>query len=222
MTLVSSGLVLSALIAILYGVLYLPHPTSTMRSIMKTAPIALLAIIAWLAGGSPFLVAALGLSAVGDFALSRTGRHWFLIGLSGFLLAHCAYVVVFVDLGADWVVLTGAVWRLGAAFGLLIAMVVIWRWLIVSIGPDSPSGDLRIPVTAYVGVIAVMGLVALALPAEYALMTTGAMFFILSDAILAAELFKLDGAVARRWRADYLVWLFYCSGQLALAAGGLL
>ena len=77
---------------------YLPmtvRAPSILRSVFKTVPVALLAVIAWWQGGSWVLVAAFVASAMGDLALSRDGKIAFLTGMISFAVAHLAYLVVF-------------------------------------------------------------------------------------------------------------------------------
>ena len=84
------------------AVMYLPRTGSRIRmarSIRKSLPVALFAMAAVAEGAPVLLIAALALSAVGDFALSRPGSKAFLIGMIAFAAAHLAYIIVMVTLG---------------------------------------------------------------------------------------------------------------------------
>ena len=93
-------LVFSVAAAVLY--LFMTHrPVSLARTAAKTAAVALLAVLAWLAGGSVLLVAVLAVSALGDYFLSLDGERNFLFGLGSFLLGHVGYVVLFLPIGRE-------------------------------------------------------------------------------------------------------------------------
>src|SRR5690606_40854198 len=81
------------------------------RTAMKTAAVALLALLAALEGGPVLLVLALAISAVGDAFLAQNGRQRFLLGLGSFLIAHLAYIVLFWRsvLGEDFIL--SRLWR---------------------------------------------------------------------------------------------------------------
>lgn len=89
------------------------------RSAAKTLAVALLAALAVMQGGPPLLVAALALSAAGDAFLSRDGEKAFLGGLASFLVAHVAYVVLFLEVG-------GGIGLLAPNRGAARSR---WRWL---------------------------------------------------------------------------------------------
>jgi len=72
---------------------------SARRSASKTASVLLLSGLAMTAGGPWLLVAALALSAAGDFFLSRAGDRSFLLGMAAFFSAHLAYIWLMLDLG---------------------------------------------------------------------------------------------------------------------------
>ena len=188
---------------------YLPlagAATSPLRSLLKVLPLGLLALSAWVADGPVFLVAALIFSALGDLALSRDGRSSLLYGLSAFALAHLVYILLF--LGQS----QAALWD---AFALspLPAILMVALALSTEIWLAPHTGKLRWPVTAYVALIAAMMLAALTLDAT--LVIIGAVFFVLSDLILALRLFR--GVSSRV--ADWLVWVFYIAGQALIVAG---
>ena len=79
------------------------------------------------------------------------------------------------------------------------------------------AGDLRGPVAGYVLLILSMGLLAMVHPMGGAL-RIGAMFFVISDLILALELFVLRGGMAARL-APFAVWPTYVLGQAGIMAG---
>ena len=78
-------LLASATLALVYLLFLTDAAPSTLRSVVKTGAVALLAISAL---PVPLLALALGLSALGDLALSRDGDRAFLAGVAAFALAH--------------------------------------------------------------------------------------------------------------------------------------
>ena len=201
------GLVVSVLYL---GVIHAPQ--SLFRSAAKTLPLLAFTLASYLSGAPAFLTAALFLSALGDLALSRTGRAAFLYGLCSFALAHLVFIILFQSLGG------GAIWQ---AFSIapLIALVL----LVISASTElwlAPfTGGLRWPVRIYVALITLMGLAALALPPAFGLVVIGAALFILSDMILSIRLFRLaeDDPSARA--AAVALWVSYIAGQAMIVLG---
>lgn len=196
------------------SLLYLPmtgNPPGWTRSAVKTLPLPLFALAAWAAGGSPWLVAGLAFSALGDFALSRKGERAFLYGLSAFALAHLVYVLHFLGLSG------GALWDAFSLYPVLaVALVALMISSEIWLAPF--VGHLRWPVRAYVVIICAMGLAALSLPLGVSAL--GAGLFILSDLILSLQLFRMGEDNPLVGPAGWAVWLFYISGQALILAGG--
>ena len=203
---------------ILAAFAYLPRaaaPATAARSVLKALPLCAFALAAWLAGASAFLTAALGLSALGDFALSRTGRAAFLYGLGSFGLAHLLYVLAFTD-AAGLPLWEAWLRHPVSSIGLILLAISTELWL-------SPhAGRLAWPVRGYVVLIAAMGLAALTMPAPLAAATAGAALFVASDLILAIRLFRLPEGHAAEASAARATWVLYVAGQalivLAFAA----
>ncbi|MDV7142495.1 lysoplasmalogenase [Tropicimonas sp. TH_r6] len=177
-----------------------------MKTRVKTASTALLALAALAAGAPVWLTLALGLGALGDLMLSRDGERAFLAGLIAFAAAHLAYLGLFVTNGqAAAANLSGQTLPILLLLGFGATMArLLWP----------ATGALRGPVMGYVAIILAMGLGALALPpGASALPLIAAFCFIASDAILAAELFLLpEGHPARR-ATPFAIWLLYWSAQ---------
>lgn len=199
---------------------YCAEGPSWPKSFAKTASVALLAL-AVLASGFMAdealvwpLVAALSLGAVGDYCLSRPSERAFLLGLGAFALAHLAYVLLFLGLGAEGqaIMHPGRALAALALIGFALFMArLLWRH----------SGQLRGPVMIYIGVITLMGLAALALPGSVWWLIPAAGLFLLSDTLLALELF-VPGLGGRLHRMlPYGIWLSYWMAQAWFAAGGL-
>ena len=128
-------LLASVTLALVYLLFLTDAAPSTLRSVVKTGAVALLAISAL---PVPLLALAFGLSALGDLALSRDGDRAFLAGVAAFALAHLAYVAVFLGLGVAPAL--AVEWRIGAGFGVATVSLIMARLL------WPRSGPLRWPV----------------------------------------------------------------------------
>ncbi len=156
------------------------------------------------------LLGALLASLAGDVLLMLPAADLFLPGLLAFVLAHGCYLLLF-HRGVPWLAQRSAAAAL-AALGVAV-YAVLWRG-----GLPAP---LRLPVAAYVLVIALMAAQAfarhqvLARPGTLSV-ALGALAFVLSDSLLAMDRFvqPLPGAP---------VWVLgsYYTAQ-ALIVGGLL
>lgn len=180
------------------------------RSVVKTAPLALFSVAALFSGAPPWLGTALVFSALGDFALSRRGEGAFLLGLGGFALAHLAYILLFLEISG--VSMWGGIFALPVLAAALIALGLSAEvWLIPHVGP------LRWPVRFYVLIITLMGLASLT--GGVGVVTAGAILFILSDVLLAVQLFRLAPDSALAAPLGWLIWGFYITGQATIFSG---
>lgn len=189
-------------VALVFAGFYLPlsrRDPEILRSVIKTVPLTLFAVIALSADAPLALVAGLALSAPGDLALSRAGTRAFLIGLVAFALAHVAYFGLFMAAGSTFPILWAAV---------LVPLVLSTElWLIPH------TGDLRWPVRCYAVLIALMAWAAAGLPADLSLAGWGAAAFMASDLILSAQLFRLKPDSAMYRPAGWALWVLYVGGQ---------
>ena len=161
---------------------------------------------------SLWLLAALVLSAAGDvFLLSP---NMFIIGLVSFLLAHLAYIGL-LRLHAPWFASKTAM-----LLCLLLALsMYVFLWL------GGLPGELRIPVAAYVLVIALMaaqawGLWALNRNPNSWQIALGGSFFLLSDSLLAIDRFVSPLPWALLWvlASYYAAQVLLVHGFLGLSA----
>ncbi|MEP2530095.1 lysoplasmalogenase [Shimia sp.] len=203
LALLTVGLVAAALYA-----LFLCHRGPGWgKTIVKAIPMPAFGVAVAVSFGSPVIVGALALSALGDIALSRPSRRAFMVGLVGFALAHVAYIYHF------WTLSGGAVTDAWLAVGALLifaASTEVW------LAPF--TGDLKGPARIYVVLITLMGLTALGLP-NAPLAVIGAFAFLASDTLLALQLFRMPET--SRWHrlTSVLLWVLYVGGQFAILAG---
>lgn len=192
---------------ILAALVYLPmteDEPNWPRTVVKALPLIFFAYAAWQAGNTAFLVAGLFLSALGDMALSRTGRQTFLFGLAAFALAHLLYVFHFLVLSQS------PLWE-AFVLNTPMAVFVVAYALAAEIWLIPYTMELRWPVRAYVVLITLMGLAALTMPMGTAFL--GAAFFIASDTLLAFQLFRLDEDNPLTGRIGWAIWIAYIAGQ---------
>lgn len=138
------------------------------------------------------LLAALLWSLAGDVFLMLPGD-WFIPGLVSFLLAHVCYIALF-SLGVPW---------LGARRALL-ATLLLGVGMYAFLWQGGLPGALRVPVAVYVLAIALMAAQAWARRAALGsraalLVALGACCFMLSDSLLATNLFVHPLPWAQLW-----------------------
>lgn len=148
------------------------------------------------------LWASLGIafSWAGDALLADPESGGFVVGLGAFLLAHAAYLVLFI--------------RPMRTKRLTPFALVYVMWWVALVGLLAPHlGGFLIPVAIY-------GLV-LGTSAAFALGTNrisaiGALLFTASDTVLAFKLFHPDFSL---WQPDFVIMLLYVVGQGLIIAG---
>jgi uncharacterized membrane protein YhhN len=209
----NATLLFSLAAAVVYGLILNTRET-LLRSAVKTLAVALLAALAAVQGGPLLLVAALALSALGDAFLSRDGDKAFLGGLASFLAAHLAYIALFFLAGGGWELLAEP-WRvvLAVAMAAFAAGMLVMLWRRV-------APDLRLPVAAYAAAILGMGVSALTLDNVWIIV--GAVLFMASDGLLAAEKFLVAAISPHREWMRHAVWALYYAAQLMITLGFLL
>ncbi len=179
------------------------------RAILKPIAATGFVLTAWAAGAldstyGRWIFVGLLLSWVGDVALlARESPGLFKLGLVSFLLGHVAYSIGFVARG----IAPGV--ALGAAAALAVPAAIALRWL----GPHV-SDSMQIPVKAYVTIITVMVLLAIATVAEVGngWIVVGAVMFYLSDLAVARERFVVRSFWNGAWGSP-----MYFLGQIVLA-----
>jgi uncharacterized membrane protein YhhN len=207
----NATLLFSLVAAVIYAFILDMRPTLA-RSAVKTLAVALLAVLALLQGGPLLLAVALALSAIGDAFLSRDGDKTFLGGLASFLVAHLAFIALFLHAGGGIGVLAVEPWRAAIAVAMvilaLVMLVALWR----RVGPS-----LRLPVSVYIATILGMGIAALTVNTAW--VVAGALVFMASDGLLAAEKFLASAISPHRLWMRYAVWALYYAAQLAITLG---
>lgn len=179
-------------------------------ALLKASGIVVLAIYA-LRLKTPdcrLFAAALGMSAIGDILMNLAPM---AAGLSAFLIAHLLYLAVFVRAMRRGGMRGGA-WKWAAlvALGALVVAMPVYLW--------ADLGDMRLPVIAYTGAIAVMAVTALWAPSHGIALPAGAALFIISDSLIAIGAFKPENGLPDLL-FDPGIWASYVAAQILLTLG---
>lgn len=202
-------LLLSVAAAILYLFVTDAAP-SLRRSLVKTAAVALLAVLAFMQQAPWLLVLALALSAAGDAFLSRDGDAPFLGGLASFLAAHLAYIGLFLSRERGVIAPIAS----DALFATIAIVMTLTTVATLNILLRKVPAALRLPVLAYGAAILLMGLAALTTGRPWIIL--GAILFMASDTLLGFERFVMSHLGQSRRAARHAVWLLYYAAQLML------
>jgi len=156
-------------------------------------------------------------SWMGDiFLMFQKDETYFLLGLAAFLLAHVAYILAF---------------RLWVYDNLEIPLLKRHPWMVFVLMLygygffnilEPGLGQMKVPVIAYMAVILIMVIMALNRQKKvsrqgFFWVITGALFFMLSDSILAYNKFLESIAYSGVW-----IMLTYGVAQFSIMYGGLL
>lgn len=158
-----------------------------------------------------FVATALLFSWCGDVFLQASG--FFIPGLLDFLLAHFSYIFYFLQVGKGKKGLL-------QMRPMLALPVVLYIFLLMSFLLPH-LGALRVPVFVYSLTIGTMLLLAVntrrqIFPAISAGFIAGALLFVLSDSVLALNLF-----ISKQWQLGSAVMATYAAAQYLLVKGAL-
>lgn len=196
-----------------YGGYFLERPKTLLRAAVKTAFMAAFAGALVSAGAPMPLVLAVAASAFGDFFLAFDKKWLLPFGILSFLIAQLLYVIIF---GAIWFfsgdnspllpryIAMGAV--IATAIGFLIWMAPKLGWMALAVVP-------------YALAITLMGVAAMWLPWVGWPAIVGALSFLVSDFVLAAELFRLPPDAPARKLTGPVVWWTYAAAQVLIIWG---
>ncbi len=190
--------------AAIYGFGFLNAGISGWRSFWKTLPVAIMALFVAATGGGWVLALALGLSAIGDYFLSRDESK-FTIGLLSFLTAHLLYIWIFWQLADNR--------TLGWPHGAMGSYALVYGGYLWP-----RTGAFRLPVLAYILVITAMVSTAFFLPPGFGMIITGSLAFAFSDSVLALEMFVVSNPQTKI-ALSKMVWVSYIAAQGLLVVG---
>jgi uncharacterized membrane protein YhhN len=207
---------LGAAAAAAYGFYFLRRPPTWVRTGVKTLAIGAPAA-GFIFAGAPFpLVLALVASALGDFFLAFDKKRLLPFGILSFLIAQLTYLVIF---AAIWFFSgdNSPLWPRYIAMGLVIATSI---GFLIWIAPK--LGWMAFGVVPYAIAITGMAAMAMWLPWHGWPAMLGALLFVVSDFVLATELFLVrENDPVRRVTAA-VVWWTYVAAQALIVLGTIL
>ncbi len=215
----SLGLLLLALgCAALFGLREKALKPLSVRAAVKAGAVGGFAGALAVAGGVGLLTAGLIASAVGDFLLALDRKITFALGMLAFLIAHICYIVLFLAiLGAAGGAAEPMGPRLIVAAALFLGAVVMLAWLWRDLGWH------RLSVPVYMIALIAMATLAWQLPWTAWPAMAGAILFVFSDTVLAAQTFRADpNDLPPVLRGHSLVWWTYVAAQALIVIGVLL
>jgi len=192
--------------------------------VFSTKPLLMPMLAAWLMmrsrprGPHSFfrgaVLGALAFSTLGDVLLMFAGGVFFLLGLFFFLLAHLFYIGAFASISnlKRGYLNQNRGWLL--PFFAFPVMLLFWLWEGIPLG-------MKLPVSLYAGVITGMALSVLNMRGKLAestfqSMMLGAVLFLLSDSLIALNMFGKPFEGAR-----IAIMATYIAGQFLLVRGAL-
>lgn len=190
------------------------------RTLVKTACVSALAVYTAISlpeglSGLPYiagvlLVVGLVFSAAGDFFLANDRDKQFVLGLGSFLIGHICYIACFALLVTAESI--GMPYKIAGALFVLLFAAGEFSWFRPGLG------KMLLPVAAYVTVIAVMGAMSILAPFAGGWVVLGAILFMLSDSLIAAEKFKDPLPYIDRYIGQ-AIWVTYVVAQYLIAFG---
>lgn len=187
-----------------------PYPA---RVIIKALGVGMLAVITLRqarrlppATGTLGLGLALALSCLGDIFLALRVDNGFIYGLIAFLIAHLVYLFLFVR---KWRrPLRPPTSRLLVSVAVLAFSLIFSQWLAPGLG------KVALPVMTYICAITLMVVAALWANLSTHWVAIGALLFMTSDSLLAADRFwqNIPGS-------GFLIWATYYLGQYGITIG---
>jgi uncharacterized membrane protein YhhN len=202
--------------AIGYGLIFVGRPPSLIGAAVKTAFALALALAFAGIGADPLLVTALAASALGDLLLGFDKKPLVPLGILAFLIAQLAYAALFLafmlqspDDPPFWPRYLAMVLAALTTLGFLIWMAPKLGWMALGVFPYSLA-------------ITAMACLAFWLPWAGWPAMLGALSFLVSDLVLAVELFRLPPDAPARRTTGPLVWWSYAAAQALIVTGAVL
>jgi uncharacterized membrane protein YhhN len=199
-------------ISVACGLVYLctvsvqPYNGSVVIKALSIAPLAVLAFRVLKTLDGLILSIALVFSAIGDVMLGLHREDFFIFGLLSFLIAHVFYIWLFarnfphpLRISLEQKIILA---------GILIFSVVMTTWLWAGFGA------MKIPAMIYLCAITLMCITATLMNLPKRTVLFGAMLFLLSDSLIAANRFKMPIPLS-----NYAIWITYYVGQCCIAFG---
>ena len=161
-----------------------------------------------------WLISALFFSWIGDCILlfAHKGEVYFIFGLVAFLIAHILFIVLFTKQKSENKHVKSILFWIG--------FMAVLAYLVSMLSNLLPTlGDLKIPVCIYALTISIMLIMAIKGAINWknnakSLVLVGAVFFVVSDSILALD--KFHSPIAS---ASYSIMITYLIAQFCITKG---
>lgn len=199
-----------------YGTYFLRRPVSLVRAGVKTLAIGAPAAGFIVAGAPLPLVLALVASTLGDFFLAFDKKWLLPLGIFSFLIAQLVYFVIFTAL---WF-FSGDNSPLLPRYIAMAALIATSIGFLVWMAPK--LGWMALGVVPYAIAITAMAAMAMWMPWDGWPAMLGAVLFVVSDFVLATELFRLPEDTPVRAVTAPVVWWTYVGAQALIVTGILL
>jgi alkenylglycerophosphocholine hydrolase len=181
---------------------YRPYPFSYLVKVIPILSLAVIARVNISGVKGKFVVAGMLFSAVGDTLLAFSGKGLFVFGLSAFALAHVMYIMAFFREPAfksPRILFAGGFLLYGLAIGYFIV-------------PNMQR--MQIPVSIYIVLIIMMGISTVAGKNNHYLVIVGAVLFIISDSVIAFNMF-----VWKISNSSFWIMITYYPAQFLIIKG---
>jgi uncharacterized membrane protein YhhN len=201
-------LVISAVCALIYlfTVSFQPYTGSVVIKALSIAPLAVFAFRVLKTADGFILSIALLFSSIGDVMLGLHREDFFIFGLLSFLVAHLFYTGLFARNLPHPVSPNPEQKLIIVCLLTFSAAMTMWLW--------SGLGAMKIPALIYLCAITLMCLTATLMDLSKRTVLIGAILFLLSDSLIAANRFKTPIPLS-----NYAIWITYYAGQGCIALG---
>lgn len=203
----NGALVFSVGLALFY-LFMIDRPPSLRQTAAKALAVAMLSLLAFFEGGSPLLIAALALSAVGEAVLAQNDSRAVPLGFVLFAVAHIAYAVLFAGAGGGIGIMVEEPLRLLAIVAVVVIGIPLARRSALSNAP-------RIPAVLHGLALGLMAVAALTVPGYW--IAVAGLSLLLAHGLLAVWILSGEKQGLRP-----AAWVLRYSAQLVFVLAGLL
>ncbi|MEX0297772.1 MAG: lysoplasmalogenase [Kordiimonas sp.] len=207
-----SLILMSFIVAVLYGGGWFPDYGQTITAIFKGSAVGLLAIFVLISTRSLnhfILFLALAASVAGDVLLALPIENSFVKGLGAFLVAQITFIILYLKNRMPFDEMSSARVTAGSLLWAVAGVAIFFLY--------PHLGDLMIPVFVYTAALVGMATAALFSKFPVKLVGLGAILFVISDSVLGARQFLTVPEFT-----GYIVWATYYLAELLMTLGVML
>ncbi len=207
-----SLILMSFIVAVLYGGGWFPDYGQTITAIFKGSAVGLLAIFVLISTRSLnhfILFLALAASVAGDVLLALPIENSFVKGLGAFLVAQVTFIILYLKNRMPFDEMSSARVTAGSLLWAIAGVAIFFLY--------PHLGELMIPVFVYTAALVGMATAALFSKFPVKLVGLGAILFVISDSVLGARQFLTVPEFT-----GYIVWTTYYLAELLMTLGVML